>query len=172
MKQIKHLAPTLMTVILALLMTSVIFVRTSEQPRTQLVEKIDTLTVVVHDTVTIVKPQPAKVIILPQSIRRLPLASMSPMSADTPAAAIDSADVIVPMETKVYEDSSYRAVISGAWVSLDTIRVYPLHEITTIRHPVPKTRHWAIGIGAGYGITPRGFQPWAGVTLTYTLWHF
>lgn len=143
-----------------------------EQPGAQLVEKIDTLTVVVRDTVAIVKPSPAKVITFPQVAMRLPVYAPPLMRADTPAAAIDSADVIVPMETKVYEDSSYRAVISGAWVSLDTIKVYPLHEITTIRHPVSKNRHWAIGIGAGYGITPRGMQPWAGVTLTYTLWHF
>lgn len=143
-----------------------------EQPGAQPVEKIDTLTVVVRDTVAIVKPAPAKVVTLPQVAMRLPVYAPPLMSVDTPAAALDSVDVIVPMETKVYEDSSYRAVISGAWVSLDTIQVYPLHEITTIRHPVPKNRHWAIGIGAGYGITPRGLQPWAGVTLTYTLWHF
>ena len=170
MKQNNKLVATLMTVILALLMTSVIFVRSNEQPRTQLVEKIDTLTVIVHDTVAIVRPLPAKIIILPQTVKRLPLADTHVMRADT--AATDSADVVVPMETKVYEDSSYRAVITGAWVSLDTMQVYPLHEITTIRHPVPKNKRWAIGVGAGYGITPRGMQPWAGVTLTYTLWHF
>lgn len=138
----------------------------------QLVEKIDTLTVVVHDTVAIIRPEPAKVIILPQTVRRLPVYAPPLTSADTPAAAIDSADVIVPLETKIYQDSSYRAVITGAWVTLDTMQVYPRHEITTIRHPVHRPKRWGIGIGAGYGMTPRGLQPWAGVTLTYTIWHF
>lgn len=44
-------------------------------------------------------------------------------------APADSVDVSVAMERKVYTDSStYRAVISGAWVNLDTIEVWNRHE--------------------------------------------
>ncbi len=83
----------------------------------------------------------------------------------------DSADVLIPITQKVYEDSTYRAVISGYNVSLDEMLVFPKREVLTIR-PQTKPKRWGVGVQAGYGITPAGFQPYLGVGITYNLFSF
>ena len=144
----------------------------------------DTVRVVVHDTVSVVKPAPINVRLLPDMVVRLPrwVAPHATGEADKQQACdsvmadaecpADSADVMAPVEQKTYTDSvNYRAVISGAWVSLDTIEIYRQHEIATITKP-PDRRRWSIGVGVGYGMTPKGFQPWVGITASYTLFRF
>lgn len=84
----------------------------------------------------------------------------------------DSADVAVPVEQKVYTGGNWRAVISGAFVSLDTMEVYNRSEVVTIRQPPDRSKRWSLGVGVGYGMTPQGVQPFVGVTLSYSLWRF
>ncbi len=156
----------------------------------------DTVLSVVYDTVTVVTPEPVQTAQLPEMVMRLPLwrgaasddnnhardYNLSAQSAETWTETCtnactspehgDSADVIIPMERKVYEDSTYCAVITGAWVSLDTMQVYPRRETVTIRHPPDKRKRWGIGISAGYGMTPQGLKPFIGVTATYNLIRF
>ncbi len=84
---------------------------------------------------------------------------------------VDSADVLIPITQKVYEDSTYRAVISGYNVSLDEMLVFPKREVLTIR-PQAKPKRWSVGVQAGYGITPAGFQPYLGVGITCNLFSF
>lgn len=132
----------------------------------------DTVTVTVRDTVTIIAPAPVAEVTLPPERRLLPLWREPTDSVRADSGAVDCVAVAVPMERKVYQGSDYRAVISGAWVSLDTIQVFPRHDITTIRHGVTRNRRWGIGLSVGYGVTPQGLQPWAGVSLTYNLWQF
>ncbi|MBD5244539.1 MAG: hypothetical protein HDS57_03640 [Barnesiella sp.] len=84
----------------------------------------------------------------------------------------DSADVAVPVERKVYTGDSWRAVVSGAFVSLDTMEVYNRREVVTIRQPPDKPKRWSLGVGVGYGMTPHGMQPFVGVTLSYALLRF
>lgn len=81
----------------------------------------------------------------------------------------DSADVIIPMERKVYEDSTYRAVITGAWVSLDTMQVYPRRETVTIRHPPDRRKRWGVSAGIGAAVTTDGrISPALFLGATYT----
>lgn len=147
----------------------------------------DTVTVTLHNTVEVVKPAPIETRALPGMVVMLPrwvapdmdVASKKQVADSASVAPIedylckqDSVAVVAPIEQNVYTDStSYRAVITGAWVSLDTMEVWNRHEITTIRHEVtrPDRRRWSIGIGVGYGITPHGFQPYIGITASYTL---
>lgn len=143
----------------------------------------DTVRVVIHDTVPVVKPAPVSIRPLPDMVMRLPRWVAPPASessekqaydstmADTGCQA-DSVDVMVSVEQKTYTDSvNYRAVISGAWVSLDTMEIYRQHEIATITKPTDR-RRWSVGVGVGYGMTPKGFQPWVGITASYTLFRF
>lgn len=132
--------------------------------------------VVVYDTIRIVSPEPVTTTQLPAIVRRLPLwrgAANIDTETDTVPVEMDSADVVIPVEQKVYTDSAnYRAVISGAFVSLDTMEVYSRREVVTIRHPPDKPKRWSLGVGVGYGMTPHGMQPFVGVTLSYSLWRF
>lgn len=89
----------------------------------------------------------------------------------------DTTYIALPREVKVYEDSLYRAEISGYEPSLDHIEVYPLTrtvtrtitETQTVRKKTP----WGIGVQVGYGITKQGdsFQPgpYVGVGITYSI---
>jgi len=143
----------------------------------------DTVRVVVYDTLTVVQPAPVEVAKLPDVVKRLPRWTGGKQSAyadssinlaacvDSLADNVDSAAVIVPMEQKVYTDSAnYRAVISGAWASLDTIEVYPRREVVTIKQP-PDTRRWGVSLIAGYGWAGK-WTPFVGVGISYNLFRF
>ena len=84
---------------------------------------------------------------------------------DTP----DSINVQIPITQKVYEDSTYKAFVSGYNASLDSFYIYPQTKIITI---IEKPKRWHIGITAGYGITPKGLQPYLGLGCTYTFISF
>lgn len=149
----------------------------------------DTVRVTVYDTLTVVQPAPAVVAKLPDVVKRLPrwtqrvdkntqgasaltaavqISGIKPAYPDTVA---DSVAVLVPMERKEYTDSStYRAVISGAWVALDTMEVYPRREIVTVRQP-PDRRRWGVSLMAGYGYAGK-WTPFAGVGVSYNLFRF
>lgn len=83
----------------------------------------------------------------------------------------DSAHVLLPITSKVYETENYRAVVTGYNPTLSEITIY--QPTTTIRNNYRDTKRWRLTIGAqiGYGITPSGFQPYAGVGVTFG-WSF
>lgn len=87
----------------------------------------------------------------------------------------DTLFVPVPIETKVYEDSLYRAEVSGYRASLDRIEVYQQERIITQTIPVQvkERKRWGIGVQAGYGVsTPNGkpvLSPYIGIGVSYDL---
>ena len=81
----------------------------------------------------------------------------------------DSADVIVPITQKKYGDSTYTAYVSGYNASLDSIYTYSQTKIVTIKE---KPKRWHLSVSAGYGITPKGFQPCLMVGVSYTIFTF
>ncbi len=142
----------------------------------------DTLRVTVYDTIPYYKPFPKDSVVIRYVTQRLPIVDDKednfPNKTVTKLPEIvqnfgktvpDSANVVIPITQKVYEDSMYKAYISGYMVSLDSFYIYPRREVITIRE---KPRRWHIGISAGYGITPKGFQPYIGVGMTYRLISF
>ncbi len=72
----------------------------------------------------------------------------------------------LPREIKQYEDSLFFAQVSGIQPNLDIIEVYPKTKVVTI-YTEPPERRWSFGLQAGYGITPKGFQPYLGGGVTY-----
>lgn len=83
----------------------------------------------------------------------------------------DSATVTIPITQTVYETPDYRAYISGYRASLDSIFV--TKSITTVRIREPtKSKRFSIGLQAGYGMTPKGFQPYVGIGVSANLWSF
>lgn len=144
--------------------------------------KADTITIVKHDTVTVYKPAPRDSTITGYVSDRLPkrngnkgeenIPDFGNIEADNIPA--DSADVIIPIETKTYRDSTYSLQISGYRCNLDWIQTYNKRETVTIKEPPNplKPKRWHLGVGVGYGITPHGAEPFVGVTLTYSILSF
>ncbi len=87
-------------------------------------------------------------------------------SADVEATAPDSLTLQLPITQNVYEGEDYKAYVSGVYPSLDSLFVYPRREIVTIKKP-PK--RWHIGPTVGFGYTPHGFEPFIGISLTYSI---
>lgn len=81
----------------------------------------------------------------------------------------DSVKVEIPITQMEYEETEYHAWVSGYEPSLDSIFVYPKREVVTIKKP-PK--RWHIGPTVGFGYTPHGFEPYIGVSVTYSIISF
>lgn len=86
-------------------------------------------------------------------------------------------DTLLHRKRVVYEDSLYRAVVSG-YVDprLDSMTVYPrtVYQVETndVYHPVTiksKKKRWGFGLQAGYGYSG-GF--YVGVGVSYDLWQW
>lgn len=88
----------------------------------------------------------------------------------------DSIFISIPREEKVYEDSTYRAVVSGFKPSLDSISIYRTTEIVTITKAAPIKR-WHIGPEIGVGIVGNKDKPlqlgyYVGVGIQYSIFSF
>jgi hypothetical protein len=115
------------------------------------------------DTLTIEKPVPYKV----EKVRTEYV--YVPTPADTVVTErVDSVLVAVDVERRVYQDSSYRAVVSGAVVgdihpTLDHIDIYSRSETRIIEHKAPMFRPYIrgsigkelMGIGGGVSVKDR-----------------
>ncbi len=99
--------------------------------------------------------------------------SVSPPPPDSLAIVErgDSAEVIIPITQKVYETDDYRAYISGYRATMDSIFIRQRTNTIRIREPT-KPKRFSIGLQVGYGMTPKGFQPYAGIGVTVNLWNF
>lgn len=76
--------------------------------------------------------------------------------------------VSLPREERIYEDSTYRAVVSGYRPSLDTMQVYQRQSVVKVTERETPPR-WSLGLQGGVGVTPKGVQPYLGVGITYRL---
>ena len=121
------------------------------EPQIERVEivKTDTLTITRVDTVTLVKPQPYKV-----EVR------------DTVYVEKDTPGYVFVQETKWFSDNNtYDMQVSGINVQLDWIKTYPktvTQYINTTETIYVQPKKWDIGIQVGYGVTPKGLQPYVG----------
>jgi hypothetical protein len=94
-----------------------------------------------------------------------------------PNDTIRIGDTLLHRKRVVYEDSLYRAVVSG-YVDprLDSMTVYPrtVYQTVTndIYHPVaikPKKKRWGLGLQVGYGY-PDGMYVGAGISYNLFVW--
>lgn len=126
--------------------------------------KTDTVTVVrwLHDTVRIEvasKPAGSVVATLPVSDGQKLTTSCQNLTTSR-----DSATVEIPIEEKTYTGEHFRAVVRGFRPELVDIWV----KQTTTTVTVPVRKRWSVTVGpqVGYGFTPAGWQPYAGVGVT------
>ena len=97
-----------------------------------------------------------------------PMAVFWKFTGDT----IHIGDTVVQREQVVYQDSLYKAWVSGYRPKLDKLEIYPrtiTHTITNdIYHPA-KNRRWGIGLQVGYGY-PTGAYVGIGVSYNLFMW--
>ena len=84
----------------------------------------------------------------------------------------DSVAVEIPIIQREYEGEGYHAWVSGYEPRLDSISIFAKREVVTVREPPNRPKRWGIGVFAGYGVTPHGWQPCAGISINYNLWNF
>lgn len=83
----------------------------------------------------------------------------------------DSVSISIPITQSLYETEDYKAYVSGYKARLDSIFVTSRQTVVRIRDPAKKKR-FSIGIQTGYGITPKGFQPYLGLGVSVNLFDF
>jgi|GEM_PF-272156 hypothetical protein len=94
-----------------------------------------------------------------------------PQCCGDSAIAADSELKVVelPIIQRHYADSTYEAWISGPVdPQLDSVKVFAPATIITRQEWKPPKR-WHIGPTIGYGYTPQGFQPYIGISVTYSI---
>ena len=101
---------------------------------------------------------------------------MAPLLVFQLTDTIRIGDTVVHREQAYYEDSLYRAWVSGYRPRLDSLQIFPrtvYQNVTNdIYHPVivkPKKKRWGLGLQAGYGY-PGGFYVGAGVSYDLRQW--
>ena len=128
-------------------------------------EKVcDTTKVTIIDSVKKSFPVPVDSFVVRYIAKSLPIAR------DSVAKQLrsDSVKVQIPISTKVYEDTLYKAYVSGYEPKLDSITIK--QRTTYITHTTRnKESRFRIGLQAGYGLTPKGMMPYFGVGLSYRL---
>jgi len=132
----------------------------SEGPETVVITKVDTS--YVHDTISVSTPVYVRVRVV--DTLRVPVPV--PGGRDTVWAEL-------PREEKTYQDSTFRAVVSGVAPSLDTIDIYRktiyIDRTSTVYVQPPR---WSVGLQAGYGATKDGLSPYVGIGVQYRLLDF
>ena len=84
----------------------------------------------------------------------------------------DSVFVQIPIEQKVYSDSNYTAWVSGYNPKLDSISITHTEVSHKLVNNSKGSKRLFIGIQVGYGITPRGMQPYLGLGVSYNFFGF
>lgn len=83
-------------------------------------------------------------------------------------------DTVVHREQAYYEDSLYRAWVSGYRPRLDSLQIFPRTVYQTVTNDVyhtiaSKKKRWGLGLQVGYGY-PGGW--YTGVGISYDLWQW
>lgn len=117
-------------------------------------------TVVIKDTVKIKVPEPKEVKIIKKDTVYLP----SPTLKDT-------VDIALPLEEKIYGDSTFRAVIQGYNPTLKEITIYPTNTTITEKSVVTVDKfkykpNISLSVGYGYGLIHKQNDLFIGVTLS------
>ena len=130
--------------------------------RPQTVVKTVRDTIIIRDTITAYKPVPFNVYVV------------DTLWVPVTVSKTDTVWAQLPRTAKVYQDSTYRAVVSGFRPSLDTISVYQRTKVikvtNNVRIPPPR---WSWGVQAGVGVNAGGsVTPYLGIGIQYRLGDF
>lgn len=118
-------------------------------------------TIVVRDTIVQYYPQEVERVVVRTERVEVPV-----VVRDTIREVVE---VEIPIEEREYKSEEYYAVIGGFNPYLKSIEVYPKTSYITTTEIVTKRKRWGVSLGVqgGYGITPKGWQPYAGVGISF-----
>lgn len=168
--------------VLVVIVLSVICVRSCYEPSVVFKETRDTVmvsdTVTVHDTVRVREPVAKDSMQVRTEVGYLKV-SAEPTLTEKDDHLIDankmmdSVQVEIPIEQTIYEDSLYRAWVSGYHAKLDSIELRM--RTTTITNTqtitIKKYPRWGVGVmgGVGFGLKNKNAEPFVGVGVYYRL---
>lgn len=123
--------------------------------------KVDTL--VVRDTIVAEKP-----------VYRVSRVTDTMLVAVTDTVTLrDTVWLSLPRETRIYEDDSYRAVVSGYRPELESIAIFPETKTIYSTEQMKDKRRWGLGLQVGYGFHVSdgkiGHSPYIGIGVSYDL---
>lgn len=127
-------------------------------------------TITIYDTMRYIAPQVTTRSNARFEVHQLPRVRVLPPLAVTDirdtVTIVDTVQVYVPIERVVYSTAQYYAIVEGYQAKLVQLDIYNATKV--VRETVTKRKHWGVSVGAqgGYGITPKGMQPYAGVGVT------
>lgn len=170
----------LWAIIVVLLIALIFTVRKNTQLQNQ--EQAHADTIIIYDTIQYITPQPKDSGEIGSIIRKLPIArnnkkvvnslpdsfenssSFWAVSDSLFIVSEDSVLVEIPIVQTVYEDSLYKAYVSGYNAKLDSFYVYPSTTVVT-RYIEPKNKRISLSIQAGVGLDGLYF----GLGISYNL---
>lgn len=126
-------------------------------------------TIVVRDTIVVHEPVASDSTIVRYITQVLPVVRRDTILDTLRINKTDSVLVEVPITSKVYEDSTYKAYVSGYLPRLDSIHIYNKERTITIRQQSYRRQIFGVGIQAGYGYTIHGFSPYIGAGVSINL---
>lgn len=118
-------------------------------------------TIVVRDTIREYYPQEVEKVVVRTERVEVPI-----IVRDTIREVVEAE---IPIEEREYKSEEYYAIIGGYLPYLKSIEVYPRTEYINATETITKRKKWGVSLGvqAGYGMTPVGTQPYAGVGVTF-----
>lgn len=101
-------------------------------------------------------------------------APMAPLLVFQLTDTIRIGDAVVYREQAYYEDSLYRAWVSGYRPRLDSLMVFPRTVYQTVTNDIyhtttPKKKRWGLGLQVGYGY-PGGVYAGVGISYSFFQW--
>lgn len=170
MKKIICAARTLFIIIVVVLISQAVCLFVGRRLRTsepEIVRDTTTLTLVVHDTIEVVKwKERVRVDTLLLAVVKDSLITDTDTTVSNKENVADSALVAVPISQVTCEGENYTAVIEGFRPRLVSIDIFQQTQyIETTKTIPPKKWSFGLTLGASAGVfyTPKGIQPGAGL---------
>ena len=140
---------------------SFFFGRATVKDTTIVSTKIERDTIIVRDTIRECYPQEVERVVIRTERVEVPI-----IVRDTIREVVE---VEMPIEEREYKSEEYYAIIGGFNPYLKSIEVYPRTEYINTTETITKRKRWGVSLGVqgGYGITPVGWQPYAGVGVSF-----
>ena len=140
---------------------SFFFGRESVKDTTIVSTKIERDTIIVRDTIRQYYPKEVERVVIRTERVEVPIERCDTIR--------DTMWVNLPIEAREYKSEEYFAIVEGYNPMLKYIEVYPRTAYINSTETIKKRKHWGVGIGVqgGYGITPKGWQPYAGVGVSF-----